>query len=226
MRGDTERAIADFDAAIKLDGKNAVAFNNRGFAQHTRATPTAPSPTSARRSSSSPHTWPRFTTAPTPISTSATLDRAIKDFNAAIKLNANFAAAYNGRGMAYDDKNQFDLAIEDYSQTIKLDPKNARAYNNRGFAYRNRGDFDRAIADYNQALALDPKYALALYNRAIAYYDKRDFENATRDMNEAIKLNPNFQTAFRDRGTAYFDRRDYDDSIAAAETAKASRPLR
>ena len=95
-----------------------------------------------------------------PISTSATIDRAIKDFNAAINLNGNFAAAYNGRGMAYDGKSQFDQAIQDYSQTIKLDPKNARAYNNRGFAYRNRGDFDRAIADYTQALAVDPKYAL------------------------------------------------------------------
>jgi len=32
MRGDNDRAIADFDAALKLDPKDAVAFNNRGFA--------------------------------------------------------------------------------------------------------------------------------------------------------------------------------------------------
>ena len=32
MKGDTDRAIADFDQAIKLDPKDAIALNNRGFA--------------------------------------------------------------------------------------------------------------------------------------------------------------------------------------------------
>src|SRR6185312_14730000 len=137
----------------------------------------------------------------------------------AIKLNPNFAEAYNARGVALDTKGKFDEAIADFGQAIKLDPKNARAFNNRGFAWRNRGDLDKAIADYNQALTLNAGYALALYNRGIAYYDKRDFEHATRDMNQAIKLNPNFSAAFMDRGIVLYDKHDYDRSLLAADAS-------
>jgi tetratricopeptide (TPR) repeat protein len=49
-------------------------------------------------------------------------DRAVQDYNQAIKLNAKFAAAFNNRGVAYDNKGDYDRAIADYDQAIKLKP--------------------------------------------------------------------------------------------------------
>src|SRR5262245_58842711 len=49
-------------------------------------------------------------------------DRAIQDYNQAIKLNAKFAAAYNNRGIVHDRKGDYDRAIADYDQSIKLKP--------------------------------------------------------------------------------------------------------
>ncbi len=96
-------------------------------------------------------------------------DRAIADYNEAIRLDPKYAIAYNNRGIAYRAKGDNDRAIADYSEAIRLDPKYAVAFNNRGIAYRAKGDHDRAIADYSEAIRLDPKYASAFNSRGIAY---------------------------------------------------------
>ena len=47
--------------------------------------------------------------------------------------------AYNGRGVAYYGKGQYDAAIKDYDKAIELKPDYADAYNNRGIAYQRQG---------------------------------------------------------------------------------------
>jgi tetratricopeptide (TPR) repeat protein len=43
-------------------------------------------------------------------------DRAIENYNEALKLNPKSDAAFANRGLAWSDKNQFDRAIEDYTE--------------------------------------------------------------------------------------------------------------
>src|SRR5262245_15878785 len=76
-------------------------------------------------------------------------ERALADYNQAIKLNAKFAAAYNNRGVAYDKRGEYDRAILDYEQAIKLKPS-AEGYFNRGNAQLGKGHYDHAIDDYNR----------------------------------------------------------------------------
>ena len=61
-------------------------------------------------------------------------DHAIADYSQAIRLNPDYAEAYNNRGLAYSltGKTEMANAIADYSQAIKLRPTYAYAYNNRG----------------------------------------------------------------------------------------------
>ena len=61
-------------------------------------------------------------------------DRAIADFNEAIRLDPKNAIAYTNRGLAYGDKGDTDRAIADLTEAIRLDPKNAIAYTNRGYS--------------------------------------------------------------------------------------------
>ena len=82
-------------------------------------------------------------------------DRAIADFDQAIKLNPNHDLAFYNRGLAFRDKGEIDRAVADFGQAIRLDPKNALAFNNRGLVLRNKGEVDRAIADFDQAIKLD-----------------------------------------------------------------------
>jgi tetratricopeptide (TPR) repeat protein len=84
-------------------------------------------------------------------------DRAIKDYNHAIKLRPEFWLAYEGRGLAHANRLNFEFAIKDYDQAIKLKPDAARAYYHRGLAKFGLCDIDGADADIAKARELDPR---------------------------------------------------------------------
>ncbi|MDR2662302.1 MAG: tetratricopeptide repeat protein, partial [Treponema sp.] len=84
--------------------------------------------------------------------TAGTLDAAIADYTAAIRLNPNLADAYNNRGNAYTNKGELDSAIADYTAALTLDSELTEAYYNRGNAYYNKGDPDSVAADYRLSI--------------------------------------------------------------------------
>ncbi len=62
------------------------------------------------------------------------INRAIQDYDQAVRLDPKSSEAFNSRCHAYNAKGQYDRAIQDCDQAIKLDPKNGGAYYGRGEA--------------------------------------------------------------------------------------------
>src|SRR5262249_6666537 len=79
------------------------------------------------------------------------------------------AAAYRGRGLAYEEEGKYAQAVADYTEAIRLDPRAADAYLHRGDAYFAQDDFDQAITDYDEAICLDPSLAVAYQHRGLAH---------------------------------------------------------
>jgi lipoprotein NlpI len=140
-------------------------------------------------------------------------DRAIQDFDQALKLNPNYINALVRRGDAYSSKHDYDHAVQDFDQALKIDPNSAPAFNDRGMMYADKGEFDRAIQDYDQALKAKPDYAWAFNNRGNAYSDLRDYAQAIKDYNETLRLNPDNSSAFNNRGNAYLRMGEFERSI-------------
>ena len=118
------------------------------------------------------------------------LDRAIANFNEAIRLNQNDAVAYYDRGYAYSHKGDYDRAIADFTESIRLDPMDGRAFFNRGWAYGNKGDYDRALTDFNETIRLNPMDAAAFSYRGYIYTKKGDFDRAMADLNDPFNSIP------------------------------------
>lgn len=146
-------------------------------------------------------------------------DRALADFNQAIKADPNNTFALMTRGSARYEQGDNDGAIADYDEAVRVDPNNALAFTNRCNAYRTKGDNDRAIADCDAAIRLDPRLAAAFDNRAIAHLSKGDADRAIADLDEAIRLAPASALAFLNRGIARSAKRDYDRAIADYDKA-------
>jgi len=148
-------------------------------------------------------------------------DLAIADYTEAIRLNPNYALAYNCRGVAYSYKGDYNSAIADYTKAIRLDSNYDTAYYDRGVAYAKKGAYDSAIADLTTAIVLDSNFALAYNNRGTTYCNKGDYDSAIADYNEAIRHNSHDAVVYNNRGNAYFDKRNYD--LAIADYTKAIR---
>ena len=139
---------------------------------------------------------------------------AIKDYDQAIKLNPEYANAYNNRGIVKDDLGDFAAAIADYDEAIKLNPKDANAYCNRGNAKSRLGDYNAAVADFSEAIRLNPKDAMVYNNRGITKARSGDYNAAVADFSEAIRLNPKDAMVYNNRGITKADLGDYNAAVA------------
>ncbi len=127
-------------------------------------------------------------------------DRAIVEFNEALRIDPTFVKSLNSRGNAWRGKGDLDNAIADYNEAIRLDPNFAFPYNGRASAFLNRGELDRAVDDYSQVIRLDPTLAAPYSNRALAWRGKGDFDRALADADEGLRRDPNNPTIYSTRG--------------------------
>ena len=95
------------------------------------------------------------------------LDRneaALKDLDTALRLNPNFADAYQNRGVVKNVLKLFPEALADFNQALKLNPgrNNAGIYVGRGISKLYLGDNAGACEDWRTASAGGANDAAAL----------------------------------------------------------------
>jgi tetratricopeptide (TPR) repeat protein len=129
-------------------------------------------------------------------------DRALQDFDQAIKLKPSALAHFN-RGNAHLGKSQFEQAIEDYDQAIRFKPDFAAAYDNRCWARAVTGNLKPALADCNQAIRLAPPGNAGTFeSRGFIFMKMTNFDAAVSDFEAALRRNPSLPGALYGRGMA------------------------
>jgi lipoprotein NlpI len=122
-------------------------------------------------------------------------DRAIADYDAAIRINPKFTDAYFNRGNAWGSKGDPDRAIADYDVALNLNPKDPSAHIARAVELMVKGDYARAVAGYDTALKLDPKSGIAVHGRGRANFYGGDAQRAVADLERAWRTEPSLYTA-------------------------------
>jgi len=153
-------------------------------------------------------------------------DRAIDDYNKAIRLDTKYPVGFYNRGLAYLRKGRIDRAIEDFDEAIRLNPKYAKAFVNRAIAYREKAQWefdaylvegryeDLAIRDLDKAIRLDRNDAIAFHNRGFVNTRMQRYDRAIQDFDEAIRLDPRVGSYFSSRAYALRFVGQYERAIA------------
>jgi protein O-mannosyl-transferase len=151
-------------------------------------------------------------------------DRAIPEYQAALRLKPDFAEAHNNFGDAYSSQGQLDKAIPEYQAALRLKPDFAQAHYNLGLAYASQGQFDRAIPEYQAALRLKPDFAEAHNNLGDAYSSQGQLDRAIVEYQTALRLNPHLVNAHYNLALAYRSQGQLDRAIAEFQTALRLQP--
>ena len=132
-------------------------------------------------------------------------DGALENFNRAIKLNPDYANAYNNRANVRHELGDEAGAIEDYTKAILLNPKCSDFHKNRGIIYGKLDDIEEALKDFTQAIELNPDDAFAWTHRGDVYLLELDYlQGALKDYTQAARLNPNNAITFYNLGVIRF----------------------
>jgi tetratricopeptide (TPR) repeat protein len=140
-------------------------------------------------------------------------EKALADFDEAIRLGYVSANAYSSRALFLTATHAYEKAIEDFSKAIEKGDKSESIYVNRAAAYLQMNMVDEAIADYSAAIQLNDKNAGVIQQRATAHKVKGELDKAVVDFTKAMELSPNFIPAIMGRGYVYFQQGDHAKAI-------------
>ena len=74
--------------------------------------------------------------------------------HARTELGPEFAEVFCDRGIALDDRGEYDSAILVFDKAIDLRPDYVEAFTHRGIAYERLGEIKSALADYRRQYEL------------------------------------------------------------------------
>jgi tetratricopeptide (TPR) repeat protein/predicted aspartyl protease len=169
-----DKALADFDAAIKLKPNHVNSLVARATLHARRNDPAqviVPDLDAADRAA------PKESEVRLSL---GELYQRVRNYPAAIVQYDRWIDAHNSddvrmphvrnarcwvRALAGE---QLDQALHDCNAAVRANPKVAAFHDSRGLVYLRQGDYAKAIADYDEALALSPRVAWSLYGRGLA----------------------------------------------------------
>jgi tetratricopeptide (TPR) repeat protein len=135
-----EEAIAQYKMALSLDAESQLLFANLGEARFSLAVKKKDK---------------------------TMLQRALQNFQTAVKLDPDYAFSYAGLGKAFRLLGRFDDAIASFRKALDLDDKLDEALYVLGLTYLDKGDKDKALSTltlykqtYYESLSGDAKQQL------------------------------------------------------------------
>ena len=98
---------------------------------------------------------------------------AIDNFTKCLRIDTDYALAYNMRGYAYYSLGNYEDSIDDFTRAIRIDPDRIKddtfdAYYWRGVAYYSLGNYEEAIADFTEFIGSGTDIADVYFNRGLA----------------------------------------------------------
>jgi hypothetical protein len=155
-RPDTDIAgkIADYTEVIRLDPKNAYAYNNRGWVRALKGDLDGAIADCNEALRLRPWLAEAYDSRGFARASQGDLKGALLDYNEALQFDPRHAAAYHHRGNISQAQGDLEGAIADYSQALDCNPRRANAYYDRAVAYASKKDYTGAIADGQKALDL------------------------------------------------------------------------
>ncbi len=123
------------------------------------------------------------------------LEKAIHEYEFAIRRNSNDSDSHNNLGIAYAKMRRDEEAIKEFTTALTIRPKSAEILNNLGNTYFMMQYWKEAVNKYQASLKLDSNSVETHYNLGNAYAALGRREEAMAEYRTALRLKPDFLEA-------------------------------
>jgi uncharacterized caspase-like protein/lipoprotein NlpI len=151
-------------------------------------------------------------------------DKAIAEYDIAIRLDPTNAQAFIGRGSAYGLKSDYDRALPDFNEALRLNPRLENALANRAVVLSQKGDDDAALVDLDQLSKVNPRNPLSFLLRATIYMERRQYDRAVAELNKGLEIDPKNTDGLVNRAESYIALKQMDRAAADFAAAIKSSP--
>lgn len=118
-------------------------------------------------------------------------EKAIEQFQIALKLKPDYGDAYLNLGNVYNEKGKYDEALEYYQMALQFSKQELYfIYTGIGVSYLRLGKFDEAIKQFQIAIRMNPRFSIAHYNLGVTYFKKGMNELAKSEFKIMSELDP------------------------------------
>ena len=159
----------------------------------------------------------------------AQYSEAIPEFEAAIKLDANYIEAHCGLSRAYLELNELNKAEisaatalrlnSDYSAALSLIDDIKNVHCNNGITYLNDERYSDAVAAFQNVITLDPDFTAAHFNLGMTYLKIENYPRAIGALQKTINLDRTHKVAYHTLALAYFGQHELENARNAAKDA-------
>ena len=147
------------------------------------------------------------------------LNEAVKQYQAALEIEPDFAAAHVNLVAAYAALGRFGEAEPHYHKALAIDPGIEELHHNWGVIQIRLGRHQQAEAAFRRALEINPYSADGRFNLGALLYDSGRRKQGLRELEEALKYAPNHALAHFQLGLDAVRNGRIDEGIAHYEKA-------
>lgn len=125
--------------------------------------------------------------------------KAIEYFEKALKIDPDFAFAWDNLGVSYRELNNYDKALESYEKSLEIDPNGITPLQNIAVVYQYKKEYQKAIETYKKLAEIDinnPEiyYGIGqIYSLYLNDYEK-GLDNMCKAYNMYIKQKSPYRT--------------------------------
>ena len=205
-----DKAIADYSEAIRLDPKIASAYHSRGAAWSNKreydkaiADYDQALPLRGPDEKTAVYLTPEVTGGDSVAMVNSraftnycrgvawgdklNYDKALADFEEAIRLDPKYEDARVNRRHAWLKKGEWDKIITDCDAAIRERPKDGLLRTSRGYAFEMKREYDKALADFEEVIHLYPKDQFSRTERRVVWGKKGEWDKVATDLEAALK---------------------------------------
>lgn len=139
--------------------------------------------------------------------------KAIEAYAEVLKIDPNYAEAYNNLGIIYNQMGNFEKAVFHLQKAIAANPNYFKSYNNLGVILYENGHFEEAANQFWKAIEIHAKNMESYVNLALVSRKQKNLELAQKILQQAFSIDPKSPEVSYHLGLVAEEKGDYQEAI-------------